>query len=369
MTRTRLGIIFGGRSSEHEVSLRSARSVYEALDRTKYEPILIGIDPHGGWHLHSETEFLAITGPSGSGKVESGEAEVSLAPAPRHGELLPLGPATTSQRLDVVFPVLHGQYGEDGTVQGLLELAEVPYIGPGVLGSALGMDKDVQKKLLRVAGLDVVDYFAFHLRDWRERRDEVVRSAGELAWPLFVKPANLGSSVGISKVHGPAELEPAIELALSYDDKVLIEQGVDAREIECAVLGNEVPEVSVPGEVCPTDEFYSYDAKYVNEHGATFRIPAPLPPELAAAIRRMAATAFRAIECEGMARVDFFLERGTDRVYVNELNTIPGFTSISQYPKLWEATGLPYPALLDRLITLALERHARRRALRTTRSE
>ena len=271
MARIRLGIIFGGRSSEHEVSLRSARSVVEALDRRKYDPVLIGIDLEGRWHLCSESEFERLTGTAAPGRLIGGADEVALAPSPKHGELLPLDRGREAiPHLDVIFPVLHGQYGEDGTMQGLLELAEMPYVGCGVLGSALGMDKDVQKKLLHLAGLPVVEYVAFHARDWRQHRDTIRRRAAELPYPLFVKPANLGSSVGITKVRAEAELDAAIDAALEYDTKVLVERGVDAREIECAVLGNETPEASVPGEICPTEEFYSYEAKYVDEHGATF---------------------------------------------------------------------------------------------------
>jgi len=367
MKRIRLGVVFGGRSSEHEVSLRSARSIVDALDREKYEPVLIGIDCEGRWHLHSEAQFKRLT-EAGAVKASPDAAEIALAPTPKQGELLPLDNRHGAPpRLDVVFPVLHGQYGEDGTIQGLLELAEVPYVGSGVLGSALGMDKDVQKRLLRDAGLPVVDYIALRARDWKLHREQVQQRAGQLPYPVFVKPANLGSSVGVSKVHELGELDAAVEAAFSFDEKILIERGVDAREIECSVLGNEVPEVSVAGEVRPAEEFYSYEAKYVNENGATFIIPAPLAPELAEKIRSMAAKAFTVIECEGMARVDFFLERGTDRIYLNELNTIPGFTSISQYPRLWDASGVPFAALLDRLIELAVERYARRSALRTDR--
>jgi D-alanine-D-alanine ligase len=367
MARIRLGIIFGGRSSEHEVSLRSARSVLEALDRRRYDPVLIGIDLEGCWHLCSEAEFERLTGSTALGRLLGGSDEVALPPSPKHGELLALETGRQAiPHLDVVFPVLHGQYGEDGTMQGLLELADIPYVGSGVLGSALGMDKDVQKRLLHLAGLPVVEYVAVRDRDWREQPDTIRQRAAEMPYPLFVKPASLGSSVGVSKVRSDAHLDAAIEAALGFDEKVLVERGVDAREIECAVLGNETPQVSVPGEVCPTEDFYSYEAKYVNEHGATFVIPAALPPDQADRIRQMAAAAFEVIECSGMARVDFFLERDSDRVFVNELNTIPGFTSISQYPKLWEASGLPYRELLDRLVSLAIERHGRRRRLRTT---
>lgn len=362
MPRVRIGLVFGGRSGEHEVSLRSTRSVLEALDRQKFEPVLIGIDLGGRWHLLSDEQFDRLTAGPGLPRLESGDAEIALAPVPSRGELLAIG---ASQRrlpaLDVVFPVLHGPLGEDGTIQGLLELADVPYVGAGVLGSALGMDKDVQKRLLRQAGLPVVDHVAIRCREWQQAATAVRAGLEALPYPLFVKPANLGSSVGVSKVHDATELGPAIDAAFAYDDKIVVEKGVDAREIECSVLGNEEPEVSVPGEICPGDEFYSYDAKYVNEHGATFIIPAPLPADVTAEIRRMAAAAFLAIECEGMARVDFFIERGSGEVLINELNTIPGFTSISQYPRLWEATGLSYRGLLERLIDLAFERHARRR--------
>ena len=368
MAKIRLGIVYGGRSGEHEVSLRSARSVLENLDRQKYEPVLIGIDPSGRWHLHDETEFRRLTASAMPASLPSGDDDVALTPVPRQGELTALDQGSRGMpRLDVVFPVLHGPYGEDGTIQGLLELAEIPYIGPGVLGSAVGMDKDMQKRVLRDAGLPIVEFVCLRTRDWQEGPAEVRTAAAALGFPLFVKPANLGSSVGVSKVHDASELDAAIEEALEYDDKILIERGIDAREIECAVLGNHALEVSVAGEVSPTEEFYSYEAKYIDENGATFCIPAPLPEALSDEIRRMAAAAFVAIDCEGMARVDFFLERGTNRVYVNELNTIPGFTSISQYPKLWAASGVPYPRLLDRLIDLALERHARRRRLRTAR--
>lgn len=367
MARLRLGILFGGRSTEHEVSLRSARSVLAALDREKYEPVLIGIDPSGGWHLHSEAELLEWTSPAAGGRIDRVEPEVTLPPEPRGGELLPVAPGSLAlPRLDVVFPVLHGPRGEDGTVQGLLELAEIPYVGAGVLGSALGMDKDAQKRILREAGIPVVEFVTLRECDWRQQAAALRRRVAELTYPVFVKPANAGSSVGVHKVHGPDELDAAIEAALGYDDKVLVERGIDAREIECAVLGNEEPEVSLPGEVCPRGEFYSYEAKYVDADGASFRIPAPLSPAKTEEIRHLAAAAYRAIDCEGMARVDFFVERTSEQVFINELNTIPGFTSISQYPRLWEASGLPYARLLDRLVELAIARHRRRARLQTT---
>ena len=368
MAPLRLGIVYGGRSSEHDVSLRSARSVFEALDRDKYDPVLIGIDPEGRWHLHSEVEFLRLTAPATNAEPEGGRREVTLPPRPAGGELLAIAPeGGLLPRLDVVFPLLHGARGEDGTIQGLLELAEIPYVGAGVLGSALGMDKDVQKRVLRDAGLPIVDFVAVRHRDWCDHGDEVRRRAAALPYPVFVKPANAGSSVGVTRVQESSGLDAAIEEAFQYDTKILIERGLDAREIECSVLGNESPEVSVPGEICPRQDFYSYEAKYLDEQGAAFLIPAPLPPEQTAEIRAMAAAVFQALECEGMARVDFFLERETERVFVNEINTIPGVTSISQYPRLWDASGLPFPRLLDRLVELAVERHARKSRLRSTR--
>jgi D-alanine-D-alanine ligase len=362
--RIHVGVIFGGRSGEHEISLRSARSVVEAMDRDKYRVSLIGIDHNGGWHLLPEAEFDRLTGallPS----LDAKENEITLVPAPARGELVDLKqPDLQPQPLDVVFPVLHGPYGEDGSIQGLLELADVPYVGAGVTGSAIGMDKDVQKRLLAAAGLPLVPFRTVRRRQWETDRAQVLESAGALDLPVFVKPANLGSSVGISKVKTPEALTAAIETALLYDDKLVIERGVAAREIECAVLGNEDPEASVPGEICPHADFYSYEAKYVDERGATLRIPAPLSPAQTEQVRSLAVEVFRVLDCDGMARVDFFLERDTEKLYVNELNSIPGFTSISMYPKMWEASGLAYGDLIDRLIELALQRHERRARLK-----
>ncbi len=365
--RLRLGLIYGGRSGEHEISLRSARAVLEALDGDKYEVVLIGIDPEGRWHRHSGPEFRRLTAAS-LPRIAAGAAEVVLPPVPSAGALLRLQEGATAEtRLDVVFPILHGTFGEDGTIQGLLELADVAYVGAGVLGSALGMDKDVQKRLLRAAGLPVVDFFALRRHQWEAEPAAWQEKLQELGTPVFVKPANLGSSVGISKVAETPQLQAALHRAFEYDEKVVVERGVDAREIECSVLGNQTAEASVLGEVCPRQDFYSYEAKYVDAEGASFLIPAPLPAERTDEIRRMAITAFHTIECEGMARVDFFLERASQRVFINELNTIPGFTAISQYPKLWEASGLSFTALLDRLVELAIERHERRRQLKKTR--
>ncbi len=368
MTRSKnkihVGVVFGGRSGEHEISLRSARCVVDAIDRDKHRVSLIGIDRGGHWRLLEEPAFRRLTDAPLPALNDTG-SEVMLLPTPTMGALLEREkPGTPIDKLDVIFPVLHGPYGEDGTVQGLLELADIPYVGAGVLGSAVGMDKDVQKRLLRGAGVPVVPFVVTTGARWSADAVMVSAQACELGLPLFVKPANLGSSVGITKVKAVDDLAAAVANALDYDDKVLIEKGIDAREIECAVLGNEDPQASIPGEICPNAEFYSYEAKYVDENGATLLIPAPLTEAEAAAVRKLALQVFQLLDCAGMARVDFFLERGTGQWYVNELNTIPGFTTISMYPKLWEASGLPYRELIGRLIDLALERHARRRGLK-----
>lgn len=364
--KLRVGIIFGGRSGEHEISLRSARSIVDAIDRDRYDVTLIGIDRAGRWHMLDEPGFHQLTNAALPALDGSG-TEVLLPARPgRHDLIVPGEPAASLGKLDVLFPVVHGTFGEDGTIQGLLELADIPYVGSGVLGSAVGMDKDIQKRLLQAAGIPVVPFLTVKRRQWETDERAVTGAANDLGMPLFVKPANLGSSVGISKVKTLAALRAAVVTALEYDNKIVIEQGVDAREIECAVLGNEAPEASVPGEVCPHSEFYSYEAKYVDDSGATLRIPAPLSPAQAEVVRRLAVQVFLLLDCAGMARVDFFLERGSDTIYVNEINTIPGFTSISMYPKLWEASGLSYRELIHRLIDLALQRHAQRDRLKRT---
>jgi D-alanine-D-alanine ligase len=361
-----IGLIFGGRSGEHEISLRSARSIYDALDRARYDISLIGIDRGGRWHLVDETAFTRLTDDA-LATLTSGVQEVVFLPAPNLGQLIdPQHPTRPARRIDVVFPVLHGTYGEDGAVQGFLDLADIPYVGAGVLGSAIGMDKDVQKRLLQSAGIPVVPFVTTTHHDWARQPARVADSAAALGFPLFVKPANLGSSVGITKVKRREDLEPAIVSALQYDTKVVIEKGVDAREIECAVLGNQEPIASVPGEICPRSEFYSYEAKYIDENGANLLIPAALDGEQTRHVQELAIRVFTTLECAGMARVDCFLERSSGRLYLNEINTIPGFTSISMYPKLWEASGLPYRDLISRLIELAVERHTVRSGLKRT---
>lgn len=361
-----VGIIFGGRSGEHEISLRSARSIVDAIDRTRYDVTLIGIDRAGRWRLVDGPTFRRLTD-AGLAALDGTGTEVLLSPTPGGRDLiLPGGPNTSIDRLDVLFPVLHGTFGEDGTIQGLLELADIPYVGSGVLGSAVGMDKDVQKRLLQAAGIPVVSFLTVTRRQWETDEPSLSAAAAGLGLPLFVKPANLGSSVGITKVKTLDALAAAVAIAFEYDNKIIVEHGINAREIECAVLGNDEPEASVPGEICPRGEFYSYEAKYVDESGATLRIPAPLTPMQTAAVRRLAVQVFLLLDCAGMARVDLFLDRDTDTLYVNELNTIPGFTTISMYPKLWEASGVPYTELIHRLIELAMQRHAQRSRLKRT---
>ena len=349
--KLRVGVIFGGRSGEHEVSLASARSVMGAMDENKYEIVPIGITKEGRWLVGEDALRLLESG---------GEREETAAGEGR--ALIPGLEKADFPPLDVVFPVLHGPYGEDGTVQGLLELADIPYVGAGVLGSALGMDKALMKTIFRAKGLPVVEHLVIKRREWEKDPAGVSESVKEqIGYPCFVKPANLGSSVGISKVKAAAQLPAALNLAARYDRKMLAERAVNAREIECSVLGNDEPLASLPGEVIPGGEFYDYEAKYFSAETRLI-IPADLPPSLTRQVQELAVEAFLALDCAGMARVDFFLEREGDKLYINELNTIPGFTSRSMYPKLWEASGLPYPALIDRLLSLALERHAERRA-------
>ncbi len=359
--KIRVGILFGGRSGEHDVSLTSAASVMKALDPARYEVVPIGITREGHWRIGSAALHLLPE------VLEKGDP-VTPSVDPSAPQLIPLRAVSqtsdSGQQLDVVFPVLHGTFGEDGTVQGLLELAGVPYVGAGVLGSAVGMDKDVMKRLFRDADLPVVPWEVLLRSDW-ENDPKAARKRIErrLRYPLFVKPANLGSSVGISKVATGARLPAAIDLAAQFDRKVIVEKGVDAREIECSVLGNDQPEASVPGEIVPVNEFYDYQAKYIKE-GSELIIPARLSARQARGVQALAVVAFRAVDCSGMGRVDFLLDRKTGKIFVNEINTIPGFTPISMYPKLWEASGLPYPKLLDRLIELALERHQQKNRTR-----
>lgn len=348
-----VAILFGGKSAEHEVSLRSARNVAEAMDPKKYNVLMLGINKSGQWLPPQPAAALL-------GKNTPTE------PSPTSTGLVPAGGGTlvgSHQHIDVVFPVLHGTFGEDGTVQGLLRLADVPFVGAGVLGSAVGMDKDVMKRLLRDAGIPIAAFITLRAGE----RISFAAAKKRLGLPLFVKPANLGSSVGVSKVRNEKEFKQAVIEAFRYDTKILIEEFIEGREIECSVLGNETPEASVPGEIVVHDEFYSYDAKYINEQGASLEIPAKLPAKVTKLVQETAVRAFKALECEGMGRVDCFVTK-EGRVLVNEINTIPGFTNISMYPKLWEASGVSYRKLIDTLIKLAMERFEKQKKLKTART-
>ncbi len=394
MKKLRVGVLFGGRSGEHEVSLLSAASVLKAINPKKYEVVPIGITKQGHWLTSSDAEKLLTGGDSApverqlrAGDPETTSAAAVLArgesvivpPVPSRGKTSSLVPFETQNvaiqasaasgsplNLDVIFPVLHGTFGEDGTIQGLFELADIAYVGSGVLGSAAGMDKDVMKRLFAAAKLPIPKHVSFLRAEWEaSSKKTIAKIEAALKYPLFVKPANLGSSVGITKAHNRKELGPAIDIAAGFDRKIVVEQGVGgkkgkARELEVAVLGNDKPEASVVGEIVPGKEFYDYEAKYLSE-GSYPIIPAKITRQQSKSIREMAIAAFRACDCSGLARVDFLMEPGEKgRIYLNEINTLPGFTSISMYPKLWAASGVAYPDLIDRLIALALERRAER---------
>jgi D-alanine-D-alanine ligase len=391
MKKVRVGVLFGGRSGEHEVSLLSAASVLNAIDRTKYEVVPIGITKDGRWLTAGAAQSLlkgesAHEGARSSHSLRAGDPETTstaavlaqgesgvVPPEPIHRErgLVPFqSDAALARRatdrainVDVIFPVLHGTFGEDGTIQGLLELADIAYVGAGVLGSAAGMDKDIMKSLFIAAGIPIVKHVTILRGAWEKEPKKIQKAIeSKLRYPVFVKPANLGSSVGISKVHNRKELGPAIEEAAKFDRKIVIEQGVGgkkgkAREVECSVLGNDEPEASVPGEIVPGKEFYDYTAKYLDE-GSQLIIPAKLTKAESKKVQELAVRAFQAVDCSGLARVDFLIDPKTRRIFLNEINTMPGFTSISMYPKLWAASGLSYPDLISRLIQLGLERHA-----------
>ncbi len=358
--KLRVAILFGGRSAEHEISLLSAKNIVEAMDKKKYEAILVGISKKGEWSL---IKPLPKRWPKSipSNKTSNG---VVLAPGSKMTALVQLSGRKSAVPVDVIFPVLHGPFGEDGTVQGLFKLANVPFVGASVLGSAVGMDKDVMKRLLRDAGIRTARFVALE-------RSALLESAFEdlqhrLGLPFFIKPANLGSSVGINKVNDKEQFERAVREAFRYDSKILVEEYIQGREIECSVLGNEHPIASVPGEIITRHEFYSYEAKYQDEKGASLEVPAKLPAEVTKEVQDISIKTFKALCCEGMARVDFFL-RDHREVIVNEINTIPGFTKISMYPKLWETSGISYTELIDRLIQLALARFEREQKLKTSR--
>lgn len=390
--KIRVGVLFGGRSAEHEVSLMSAKNVINAINKEKYDVTLIGIDKKGRWLFGDSNSFLIHTGKSK--KIELEKNYKKVVPSNESKVLINLSERQNFGEIDVVFPVLHGPYGEDGTIQGLLKLASIPFVGAGVLGSAIGMDKDVMKRLLRDAGIPIAEFLVLKkdshgnvlladevrpeslskskktiemldtasMMKINETRNRLKFSqiVSYLGLPFFVKPANLGSSVGISKIHNEEEFEKAVDLAFSFDQKILIEEFIKGREIECAVLGNDEPKASLPGEIIPQHEFYDYNAKYIYENGAILKAPADLPEEKVKEVQQLAIKTFQVLCCNDLARVDFFMKvDGT--LFVNEINTIPGFTSISMYPKLWEVSGIPQKELIDRLIQLALDRSAKER--------
>jgi len=356
--KLRVGLIFGGRSGEHEVSFCSATSIIKAINKDKYTVIPIGITKEGRWISPQDSE-LALQ----SGKIE-GKSTVVLLNDPSGNALIRtdnnqrLEKNSNLERIDIIFPILHGPHGEDGTIQGLLELANIPYVGSGVAASAISMDKDFMKIIFQQKNLPILKWMTIKRKEWQKNKEKILSLIrNDFEYPLFVKPANLGSSVGITKVHKKEELEKAINLASSYDSKILIEEGLeDVREIECAVLGNDEPRASVVGEVRPAGEFYDYDSKYI-DGGTQLIIPAELPDDVSKKVQEIALRAFKAVDAVGMARVDFFVSKKENKIYLNEINTIPGFTSVSMYPRLWVASGMPYSELIDRLIQLALERH------------
>jgi D-alanine-D-alanine ligase len=372
MKKLKVGILFGGRSGEHEVSITSAISVFNALDKNKYDVVLIGIDKSGRWLLPSETKVLASMQKPRLLKLNQETETISLVPYESSHQLVSFntggGPSASDKKFDVILPILHGPNGEDGKMQGLLELSNIPYVGSGVLGSALGMDKDMSRRLFQAAGIPVVPTIVLRKSEFAKSQQRLIQEVvTRFGFPFFVKPANMGSSVGVYKVKSLEDAVARIEQAFAYDTKVLVEKGIDARELECSVLGNDDPEASIVGEIVPMHEFYSYEAKYIDENGARLEIPARrLTAEMVTEIQRLSILAFKTIECWGLARVDFFLDRTTGELFLNEINTIPGFTKISMYPKLWAESGKPYTQLLDELIRLAIEKHAEKNSLRTS---
>ncbi|GGK07851.1 D-alanine--D-alanine ligase [Lentibacillus kapialis] len=362
MPKKKVGIIFGGKSAEHEVSLQSAKNIVDAVDKDKYEVVLIGIDKQGKWHINDKSSYLINEENPTLIQLNKSNEAVAIVPGETDHQLVKATDAGMLDQLDAVFPIVHGTLGEDGSLQGMMRIANLPFVGTSVLGSAICMDKDIAKRLLKAAGINVANGVAFS----RANRDQVNFDSvkAQVGVPMFIKPANQGSSVGVSKVSTEVEFAKAIDQAFQYDQKVVIEETLKGREIECAVLGNEDPKSSVPGEILPQTEFYSYESKYIDETGARLEMPAQLSEAEVEKLQKTAVEAFRTLECEGLARVDFFLtEEG--EVYVNEVNTLPGFTRISMYPKLWELSGVAYPELIDQLIELAIDRHQNNSTLKS----
>ena len=361
--KIRVGILFGGKSAEHEVSLQSAKSIVEAIDREKYDVVMIAVDKEGQWHLTDASRFLLNADDPKLIKLNKVSDNLALAPGKRSEQLISLTSHGSAAPVDVIFPVIHGPFGEDGTLQGLMKLANVPFVGPGVLGSAVSMDKDVAKRLLRDAGLSIARFLVFDRSSFN--KIDFNEAKNQLGLPLFIKPANLGSSVGINKVNDREQFEDAVNDAFKYDNKIVIEEFIEGREIECSVLGNDDPIASLPGEILPQDDFYSYRAKYIDEDGAILDVPAKLPENIVKEVQDYSIQAFKVLCCEGMARVDLFLKENGE-IVINEINTLPGFTKISMYPKLWGASGISYSELIHRLIQLAIERFDREEKLETS---
>lgn len=362
MSKIRVGIIFGGKSAEHEVSLQSAINIIEAIDKEKYEIVLIGVDKEGKWYLIEDSKVLLNSDNPKLIQLNKSDKPLALITGEKSNQLFSINDNKTLGKIDVVFPVLHGPYGEDGTIQGLLKLANIPFVGADVLGSAVGMDKDIMKRLLRDAGIPIAKFLAYE----DEKTDidyEYVKS--ELGMPVFIKPSNLGSSVGISKAKSKEEFEKAIKLAFEFDNKIIIEENVVGREIECSVLGNTDPIASLPGEVLPISDFYSYEAKYIDENGARLQIPAELSRNEIKRVQKCSIKSYKTLGCKGMARLDVFVKENGE-IIVNEINTIPGFTRISMYPKLWEASGIGYKELIDMLLQFAIKRFNRDKKLKTS---
>ncbi|GAB4075106.1 D-alanine--D-alanine ligase [Barrientosiimonas marina] len=355
MPKRKVGIIFGGQSAEHEVSLQSAKNIVDAIDHDKYDVMLIGIDKQGKWHINDQASYLINAEDPERIQLHKSNKSVGVVPGATDHQLVRAADAEKLEQLDAVFPIVHGTMGEDGSLQGLMRMANLPFVGTSVLGSAICMDKDIAKRLLQASGINVAKGLAYTFAE--RSMIDFTYAREQLGVPMFIKPANQGSSVGVSKVSTQAAFDQAINEAFQYDQKLVIEETLKGREIECAVLGNDDPKASVPGEVLPQTEFYSYESKYIDEEGAILEMPAALSADEVSRLQTTAVAVFKALECAGLARVDFFLT--TDgAVYVNEVNTLPGFTRISMYPKLWEISGISYPELIDQLIELAIERHA-----------
>ena len=363
MGKIKVGLLFGGKSSEHEVSLQSAKNIMEAIDHDKYDVTLIGIDKQGNWHLNNNTKYLVNEHDPKRIELNKTHKNIAVVPGREDNQILNIDSSETFEQLDVILPILHGPLGEDGSVQGMLRMANIPYVGPNVLSSAICMDKDIAKKLLVASGFNVANWLTVKKSKKNYPTYEEVKA--ELGIPFFIKPANQGSSVGVSKVKSEEEYLVGLETAMLYDHKVLLEENIVGREVECAILGNEAPVASLPGEILPNGDFYSYETKYIDENGAVLKIPADLSKDQERMIQEQSIKAFEALECQGLARVDYFLKENGELI-INEVNTLPGFTRISMYPKLWEASGVTYPKLIERLIELAIVRNKEDNALKNS---